>query len=349
MIRFAPPTDETLLVVDDEPPVRRAISRQLERAGYRVRTAADSREARAELHDESFALALCDIDMPGESGLILVEHIAEEHPDTAVMMVTGYDDPGVAQVALDRGAYGYVIKPFERNELLINVANALRRRSLELVARAAHAQLERLVEERTAELRRSREELVQRLAAAADFKDPETSAHLQRMARYSELLAQLAGLPAPRCELLRLAAPMHDIGKIGNPYAVLTKQGRYDDADRAVMQEHPAIGYRILHGSESELVQLAADVAYTHHEWYDGSGYPRRLAGEAIPLAGRIVAIADVFDALTTRRRYKEAMTVEQAFATMHAEGGHFDPRLLAAFCGAVDDIERIRAEFRDQ
>src|SRR5581483_2182333 len=242
MIRFAPPTDETLLVVDDEPPVRRAISRQLERAGYRVRTAADSREARAELHDESFALALCDIDMPGESGLILVEHIAEEHPDTAVMMVTGYDDPGVAQVALDRGAYGYVIKPFERNELLINVANALRRRSLELVARAAHAQLERLVEERTAELRRSREELVQRLAAAADFKDPETSAHLQRMARYSELLAQLAGLPAPRCELLRLAAPMHDIGKIGNPYAVLTKQGRYDDADRAVMQEHPAIG-----------------------------------------------------------------------------------------------------------
>ena len=348
MIGFGAYLDQPLLVVDDEAPIRRAISRYLEKVGYEVIVAADAAEARLELQRRPIALALCDIDMPGESGLSLVHHIVTDHPDTAVMMVTGVDDPGVAQVALDRGAYGYVIKPFERNELVINVANALRRRSLELASRASHAELERLVDERTEEVRRSREELIQRLAWAADCKDPETASHLRRMSLYSELLGRLAGLDANRCELLRLAAPMHDIGKIGIPDEILTKPGRYTDEDREVMKQHPLIGHRILEGSESELVQLAALVALHHHEWYDGRGYPRGVAGDDIPLEGRIVAIADVFDALTTERRYKPAMTVEDAFALMFEEEGHFDQKLLDLFVAAVDEIDEIRSRFLD-
>jgi len=346
---FLPPNTSTaLLVVDDEPPVRRAVSRHLERAGYKVLTAAGIAEADSHLDRTAIALALCDIDLAGESGLSLIDRIQRCHPDTAVIMVTGVDDPAVAQVALDRGAYGCVIKPFERNELLINVANALRRRTLELASRATQAELERLVELRTAELRRSREELIQRLAWAADSKDPETAMHLQRMASYSELLGRRAGLSPARCELLRLAAPMHDIGKIGIPDEVLTKSGRYDDRDRAVMQQHPEIGYRILEGSESELVRLAAAVALTHHEWFDGSGYPRGLRGTEIPIEGRIVAIADVFDALTTRRRYKAAMTPDAARALMAAEKGHFDPELLRLFFEAAPDVEAIRLRFAE-
>ena len=305
--------EAVVLVLDDEEPIRRSMSRQLERAGLTVREAADAQQATEVLLETTVALVLCDIDLPGQSGLSFMNDITRMQPDAAVVMVTGVDDTEVAQVALEQGAYGYVIKPFERNELLINVANGLRRRTLEIENRAYRDELEELVLQRTEELRQSREELIRRLAYAADYKDSETACHISRMARYSELLAQRAGLSRRRCELLRVAAPMHDVGKIGIPDVVLCKPGRYDDEDRAIMQRHAEIGYHILEGSDSELIELGATVAYTHHEWYDGTGYPRRLAGNDIPIEGRIVAIADVFDALTTRRRYKAAMSVEEA------------------------------------
>jgi putative two-component system response regulator len=344
-----PHVDGTLLVLDDEEPVRRSMSRLLERRGYDVRTAADCTEATALLDAAPISLILCDIDLAGESGLEFAEHVSPSHPDTAVIMVTGVDDANVAQRALDAGAYGYIIKPFEVNELVINVANGLRRRTLEIERNAQTTQLEWLVGQRTEQLRHSHEELIQRLMSAADFRDPETASHLQRMSRYSALLAHLIGQTPEECELIRLAAPMHDIGKLGIPDEILCKPGRFTDEDREIMKQHTEMGFRILDGSASALIQLAGDIAHTHHEWVDGTGYPRGLRGQEIPLAGRIVAIADVFDALCTARRYKPAMSIDAAFAQMGGERGrHFDPALLDAFFAGRPEIEDIRQSYSD-
>jgi putative two-component system response regulator len=349
VIAFAPSTDLPLLVVDDDEPLRKSIARQLERRGYTVVMAGNCLEAKTALAEQPFALVLCDIDLPGQSGLSLVEALAVTYPDTAVVMVTGLDDPRVAQVAIDAGAYGYLIKPVEANELVINVSNALRRRTLEVERRVQTEQLECLVGQRTTQLRRSHEELIQRLMCAADYRDPETATHLQRMSRYSALLARLVGESRERCELIRLAAPMHDIGKIGIPDEILRNPGSFTDADREAMKEHTRMGFEILHGSESPLIQLAAEIAYTHHEWWDGSGYPRGLSGADIPLVGRIVAIGDVFDALCTQRRYKPAMTMDEAIAIMGRERSrHFDPDLLDLFFTATAEIEEIKRSYSE-
>lgn len=356
-------TGTEVLVVDDQAPVRDVLERILIAAGYRCRTAGSVAEARAELAARAPSLVLCDIDMPGEKGLVLVDEITRVHPDIAVLMVTAIDDPAVADVALDDGAFGYVIKPFERNEILISVTAALRRRATVLGARAAMDDLEREMQARSAQLDsslaelraatsaldRTHEDMIRRLACAAEFRDPETAHHLERMSRYSALLAGAAGWSAEQCELLRLASPMHDVGKIGIPDEVLMKPGVFTPEDRQVMERHPEIGYRLLSGSGSALLDLAAVVALHHHERVDGSGYPHRLLGEEISVAGRIVAIADVFDALTSPRRYKAAMHVDEARDLMVASRGtHFDADLLDLFVADLDDIGRIRHQWAE-
>jgi putative two-component system response regulator len=356
-------TGAEVVVVDDQAPVRDVLERILTAAGYRCRTAGSVAEGRAALAARAPALVLCDIDMPGENGLVLVDEITRVHPDIAVLMVTAIDDPAVADVALGDGAYGYVIKPFERNEILISVTAALRRRATVLEARAAMDDLERQMVARTLELDsslaslraatsaldRTQEDMVRRLACAAEFRDPETAHHLERMSRYSALLARAAGWSAEQCELLRLASRMHDVGKIGIPDEVLMKPGVFTPEDRRVMERHPEIGYRLLSGSASALLELAAVVALHHHERVDGSGYPHRLRGEEISVAGRIVAIADVFDALTSQRRYKAAMSVDEARDLMVASRGtHFDADLLDLFVVELDDVSRIRHQWAD-
>jgi putative two-component system response regulator len=342
-------SDLPLLIVDDEAPLRQALARMLERRGHRCILAEDVAAATRVLETEVVALVLCDIDMPGGSGLGLLDQIASRWPDVAVVMVTGLDDTEVAERAIASGAYGYVVKPFDRHEILVNVANALRRRSLEVENRLHRENLELLVASRTAELELSQAEIVQRLAAAAELRDPETASHLERMSRYSALIGGLAGMDERGCEVLRLAAPMHDIGKIGISDEVLFKTGVFDDADRAIMATHTEIGRRILEGSPSRLIQVGAIVAQSHHEWWDGSGYPNGLRGEAIPIEGRIVAIADVFDALTTARRYKPAYSIDEAIEQMASERGrHFDPNLLDLFLGARDEVMAIRAQYVD-
>jgi putative two-component system response regulator len=186
------------------------------------------------------------------------------------------------------------------------------------------------------------EELILRLSFAVDHKDDKAASHVERVARYAELLARRAGLSVDQCELVRLAAPLHDIGKIGIPEAVLDHPGEYDDADRAVMRRHPEIGYAILQGSHSELLQLAAIMALGHHEWFDGSGYPQGTSGPAIPQAARIVAIADVLDSLTTPRRLQPALSIDEARVVMEGERGHFDPHLLAQLFTDVGELEEI-------
>jgi putative two-component system response regulator len=353
-----------ILVVDDEEPIRRLLGYLLQSHGYTVSLAADARDARQKLADHPYALMLCDVNMPGESGMDLVRSILEEHPHTAAIMVTGLDSSVLANAALDMGAFGYIIKPFESNEVLIDVANALRRRRLEMENQLHREHLEDVVRTRTMalqqalewlersekELRLSREETIQRLAIAAEFRDSSTAQHIHRMSHYCELLARKAGLSPDRCDLIRTASPMHDIGKIGTPDHVLLKPGKFTQEEFSVIAQHAEIGYRILSGSQSELLNVAAAIAYTHHERFDGTGYPRGLKGEAIPIEGRIASIADAFDALTTERVYKPAFELSHAVELMLKQRGkHFDPELLDIFIASIEEVTCIHDQYADE
>lgn len=364
MAQFSSEQAANILIVEDEDATRRLLGRLLDGYGYTCTLAGDAQEARRRLSEREFALILCDVNMPGESGLDLVRQVLKDYPQTAAVMVTGLDDPQLANVALESGAYGYILKPFETNEILINIANALRRRRLEIENQAHREHLEQMVRERTAELslavtrleaaeqslRLSQEETVQRLAIAAEFRDKGTAQHIKRMSHYSALLARRTGLGADHCELIRIASPMHDIGKIGTPDHILLKPGGFGPEEFAIMTRHTEIGYQILAGSDSALLQLAATIALTHHEKVDGSGYPKGLVGEAIPLEGRIVAIADAFDALTTKRVYKPAFSVEQTTDIMRQQRStHFDAALLDLFLGKMDEVLLIKNRYADR
>lgn len=351
-----------VLVVDDDSSVRRLIVRILGLAGYECVEAPDASSALRFAEEQEFALVTCDIYMPGGSGLELVRELRTRHPEIAVLMVSGMDDPETAAMAAELGSYGYVLKPFVANEILIAAGNALRRRNLEIENCAHRQQLERLVSERTADLtatverlsraeeqlRESQEEAITRLAYAAEFRDPTTGAHIGRMSTTCQLIAQRAGLGESRSDLIRIASPMHDIGKIGVPDEILRKPGKLTSYEMDQMRKHPEIGSEILSGSDSELVRLGALIALTHHERWDGTGYPNSLVRDEIPVEGRIVAIADVFDALTSARPYKAAFGVDESFSIMCEEREkHFDPDLLDVFVSLADevaDLDRLPA-----
>lgn len=353
-----------ILVVDDEEPIRRLLGYLLQSHGYETALAGDAKEARHRLGDSPYALVLCDVRMPGESGMDLVRNLLNQHPHTAAIMVTGLDSSILANAALEMGAFGYIIKPFESNEVLINVANALRRRRLEIENRLQQENLEDVVRTRTMalqqaltwlersekELRLSREETIQRLAIAAEYRDSATAQHIQRMSHYCELLARRYGLSGERCDLIRTASPMHDIGKIGTPDHVLLKPGKFTQDEFNVIAQHAEIGYRILAGSDAEILNVAATIALTHHERWDGSGYPRKLKGDAIPIEGRIASIADAFDALTTARVYKPAFEFDHAVELMSKHrGDHFDPELLDVFLASLAEIRHIHDKYADR
>ena len=344
----------SVLVVDDDSAIRRMIVRILGKAGYECTEASDASVALQFADSQEFCLVTCDVNMPGGSGLGLVRDLRTRHPDIAVVMVSGMDDPETAAVATELGAYGYVVKPFESNEILIASANALRRRQLEIENRVHRQHLENMVAERPSDLtatverlsrtqqalRASQEEAIRRLALAAEFRDATTGAHISRMSRTCELLAERAGLGQERAELIRIASPMHDIGKIAVPDEILRKPGKLTASEMDEMRKHPAIGSEILAGSDSELLRLGGLIALTHHEWWDGTGYPSKLVRDEIAIEGRIVAIADVFDALTSERSYKPAFEVDHAVAIMTEErDSHFDPALLDIFLTLVDEV----------
>lgn len=344
-------TGTRVLIVDDTDQVRRLVTRLLEKHGHVCAAAKDATEAREQLAKESFDLVLCDVKMPGESGLNLAEHILHAYPSTAVLMVTGVDDAESALRALELGAYGYVIKPFSINEILISVVNALRRRTLELDARRNVTALEDAVDERTHELKdaveslqQAQEETVRRLSRVAEFRDDQTGEHIQRMAHYCHLLGCKLGLPSELCELLRIASPLHDVGKVAIPDGILLKEGPLTVEERRMMERHAEIGHQMLAGSGQKLLDFAAMLALTHHEHFDGSGYPRGLVGEAIPIEGRIAAVADVFDALTSDRIYRTAFTVPEAVNTLRQRRGtHFDPEVLDAFLDSLDEVVELQ------
>lgn len=297
-------------------------------------------------------LVLLDYMMPTMDGLEFLTKFRaiEGYKDIPIIIVTADTENGVRQQALMLGAHDFLNKPIDKMELLARVKNllTLRETQLALSDRAAWLAIE--IAKATTDLKAREKEMVLRLSKAAEHRDPETGQHLLRMANYSKLIARELGLPEIEQELILEAAPMHDIGKVATPDAILLKQGKLTDDEFVIMKQHAQIGYSILSGSDSLLIRTAATLALSHHEKFDGSGYPNALKGEDIPLHGRIVAVADVFDALTSSRPYKKAWSLEAAanFLQEHANS-HFDPKCVTAFFYAWEDVLEIHARYKDE
>ena len=352
-----------VLIVESDDSARRSLVKLLDSKGYSCVSATSAEEAVGNLDAGSFDLLVTDMDMPGGSGLDLLMKVANDESDTATIVITSADDPKIAESALDIGAYGYIVKPWRDNEILIHLASALRRRRAELETRSHRRRLERMVRDRTGEvwnyvgqleqaekdMRLLQDETIQRLSIAAEFRDDESPRHIQRMSRYCALIADRLGEDADRCELIRIASALHDVGKIGIPDHILLKPGTLTPDEWTLMKRHCEIGHRILSGSSSELLNTAATIALTHHERVDGTGYPHGLRGEEIPVEGRIAAIADVFDALTSNKVYREAIPMEQAIRILkEGRGKHFDATLLDAFLAERGRILGIKEQHAD-
>jgi putative two-component system response regulator len=352
-----------LLIVDDEEALRRWAERVLGDGGYACDGAGNAAEARACMEQSAYSLVLLDVNMPGESGMELLSHIRSCYPATAVVMVTGADDPQLAMTAIEHGAYGYMVKPVRSGELLINVADALHRRRREGESQRLMQSLKDAVDDRSHRLEDalqglrlsenqvwvSQAETILRLARLVEFRDEETGHHLQRMSSYCKILTRQLGLPERDRELVRLSSQLHDVGKVAISDSLLHKHGKLTPEEYEVIKTHAEIGYEMLADSTSEVAQVGALIARTHHERWDGSGYPRGLVREEIPLEGRIAAVADVFDALTSDRVYRPAFPVRFALETMHAERAtHFDPELLDAFMVSLPDVEATRRTYGD-
>jgi len=352
-----------VLIVDDEPAICEILGQIMAREGYSVITRSDPCEALDVIREEEPTILLSDVRMPGMSGIELLERVREAHPNVGVLLITAVDDKETAITALKKGAYGYITKPFSFDEVAVQVAGAVYRRNLEIHARAHSEELEGQVSDRTRRLRRTMRELevsnralsrsyedtIMRLAAAAEYRDEESGQHIRRMSKYCRRIAEELQLDADFVRLIELASPMHDVGKIGVADRILRKPGKLTPEEFDIMKTHCVIGARLLEGSDVPLLQMGVRVALNHHERIDGSGYPNGLAGEAIPLEGRIVAVADVFDALTTERVYKPAYEADVAFNMMQAQRGiHFDVGVLDAFLGIQGEILRIRSSFNE-
>jgi two-component system, response regulator RpfG len=296
-------------------------------------------------------LVMLDYRMTGMSGLELLQHIRgiPHMQDVPVVVVTAVDARDVRYQMLDAGATDFIVKPIDPYECRARCRNLLDlSRHRKIVADRAHS-LEDAVAEATEKVLDREYETLFRLAKAGEYRDAETGNHILRMARYSRLIAEAMGLNKDRCHLIELAAPMHDIGKIGVPDSVLLKPGKLNPGEYNTMKSHPLIGYAILEDSSSQFLSLGAEIALGHHEKYDGTGYPQGTKGVKIPLEARIVAVADVFDALVSDRPYKKGWTNEQALEYLIAgKGAHFDPQCVDAFIHQYNKIFLVQQQLRD-
>jgi putative two-component system response regulator len=289
-------------------------------------------------------LILLDIMMPGMDGYEVIRRLKEDPYTRAipVLFVTAKDDPEDELKGFNLGCVDFITKPISAPKVQARVQTHL---ALRDQSRALEAE----VQARTLELHASRLEIIQRLGRAAEYRDNETGMHVIRMSRFSQIIALELGLPGEIAELLLQAAPMHDVGKIGIPDRVLLKPGKLDEEEWAIMRRHPEIGFGIIGTHRSPLLRMAAQVALTHHEKWNGGGYPQGLAGEAVPQVSRIVAVADVFDALTSVRPYKPAWTLEAAVEYIKSESGqHFEPRVVESFLARLPELQAVMASHCD-
>ena len=334
-----------ILVVDDEPAIRDLLCEGLRDQGYDCDVASNGQEALDYLKQRRFSLVLSDIDMPSMDGVKLLQNVKEAHPDVEVVMITGVVDVEVALRAMRMGANDYLTKPFNIEEVRLTVEKALEKRRLVLENREYQRVLEDKVAERTVELvfkRREIEELYEKLqvsyettlealAAALDTRDTETQGHSVRVSEYTAVIARRLGVKDPELTDIRRGALLHDVGKIGISDGVLRKPGKLTPEEWVEMKKHPEIGYRILSGIK--FLEKSLPVVIAHQERYDGSGYPRGLRGEEIPLGARIFAVVDTLDAMTSDRPYRKARSYEEAREEIVRNSGiQFDPKVVEMF-----------------
>ena len=335
-----------ILIIDDEPANVLLLSKLLARQGCtHLNTATDPREGLAIFAREPHDLVLLDLRMPFMDGFEVLREMHALQPEDAppVLVLTAQPDMPTRLKVLDSGARDFIPKPFECLEVLSRIRNMLEMRLSQNRLRRQNEVLEQIVQARTCEVTDTRLEVVRRLGRAAEYRDNETGLHILRMSKMSANLARHAGLDEADCELILNASPMHDIGKIGIPDAILLKRGKLDADEWRVMQTHTHIGAEILSGHDSELMRMAREIALSHHEKWDGSGYPHGTAGEDIPFAARITAVADVFDALTSERPYKRAWPVTAAIEEItRIAGSHLDPRLVEIFRDTLPETIEI-------
>lgn len=332
-----------ILVVDDEPANVLLLERLLEQLGYNnVESYSDPNEALPRILDVNVDLILLDIQMPGLTGFDILEALRDsknENEFRPVLILTADATPATKRKALALGADDFLTKPFEAYEVALRVKNLLRTRLLYKEISSENDVLEQRVIERTRELEEVQLEVVDRLGLATEYRDDDTKAHTVRVGELASSLARAMGLPQRFNHLLRLAAPLHDIGKIGISDLILLKEGKLTDEEYETMKKHCEIGASILSGSKSEILQLAQEIAISHHERWDGRGYPNQYSGKDIPLSGRIVSVVDVFDALTHERSYKKAWPIEDALDEIKRNAGtQFDPSIVEALMTLFPD-----------
>jgi putative two-component system response regulator len=326
-----------ILIVDDEKANVRLLERILEEGGYlRTKSLTDSRQVLDAVGGFAPDLILLDLHMPHLDGFALLEALRAEPREPGflpILVLTADITSAAKRQALAGGATDFLTKPFDQTEVLLRIRNLLETRYLHLQLQEHNQMLEAKVRERTQDLEEARMEILNRLARAAEFRDDDTGQHTRRVGETAAMLAQAMRLPEAEVEMIRRAAPLHDVGKIAIPDHILLKPGRLTPEEFEIMKTHTTIGARILGGSQVPLLHLAEAIALTHHERWDGSGYPRGLVGDAIPLAGRIVAVADVFDAMTHDRPYRLAFAVEETWEVLwDGAGSEWDPAVVEAF-----------------
>lgn len=341
-----------ILVVDDEPTNLKLVEKLLEKAGYtKLYTTNEPLEVLPLSQQWKIDLILLDLNMPKLNGFGVLAQLKEAYREDmpTVLALTAQADPASINRALSEGMMDYVTKPFDCTELLTRIRNLLKIRLQNKIIKKQNEVLELRVEERTQQLRSTQLEVVRKLGRAAEYRDNETGFHIIRMSKTAALLGRTMGLNDSACELILNASPMHDIGKIGIPDQILLKPGKLTPQEWEIMKTHTIIGADILSGSESELMRTARDIALSHHEHWDGSGYPYQLKGKEIPLTARITAIADVYDALRSDRPYKKSWPVEQALQWIKAQNGKkFDPQVAEAFLSVTHEINQIHEEFAE-
>src|SRR5208282_5006999 len=345
-----------VLVVDDEAPVRTMIAAALERQGYTVEQAADGRYALDALELNTFNLVLTDIIIQDVDGIALLERIHALQPNLPVVMVTAVHDISVAIDAMRRGAYDYLLKPFEREQLVSTVERALNHRQALEETQNYHQNLEQMVRARTEMLRHAMEDLEQSydvtleaLGDALDLKDSETEGHSKRVTAYAIALARAMGIPPAEIKIIARGAFLHDIGKMAIPDEILRKPGKLTAEEQEVMREHCARGYHMLR--KIPFLSGAAEIVYCHQEHYDGNGYPNRLRGREIPVGARIFAVADTLDAITSDRPYRKATGFDNAREEiLRCSGTQFDPAVVEVFLKIPNELwQELRSEINGQ
>lgn len=344
----------SVVVVDDQTAGRKILARLIQSIDQAIEVSSfsDASSALRFIQETVPDLIITDYMMPEINGVSLIRRLRSlpRYSDIPIIVVTVVDDRRVRYEALDAGATDFLNRPIDQHECRARCRNLLTLRRQQRIITNRAQWLEEQVSIATQKIVEREQETLIRLARAGEYRDENTGNHVERMAKYCGLIARRLGLSEAECEVIERAAPMHDIGKIGIPDHILLKPGRLTPEEFSVMQTHAQLGYEILRGSPSIYLQLGATIALSHHEKFDGSGYPYQLAGDAIPQSARIVAVADVFDALTTNRPYKRAWSSSQAVAYIESlSGTSFDPACVAAFLDCLAGIEVVRTQLSDK